>query len=400
MRLDGRRYSPAVTERIVVVGGSATSFTMGSKMLSLLMDLKVSAKTINETTAKIGNELQQVRDEQADNYDARPLATPATKAEPPISLACVEIDGGRMQTRTPCKGAGVHNPHWRENKNAGFFRMSGDCYGEDPCCDLPLCFTDQKQMQDLLVGLDFNEETSAADHEKPDLSWRPKSSFRTCVSSLCDSDRFGELMAAEADRRGFYSAPRRSFLGDGLPYNWAIQREHFPSFTPILDFIHPIERLHETSRVLFSDSEQAWKGCTKWMALCWSGDTNEVIGQLEAEQAAVGLPDDNTPDGDVRQVLAETLTYLRNNVSRMDYPAYRQAGLPITSCLIESQVKEMNKRVKGTEKFWNDGREGEAILQVKASLISDDDQLSTHIRNRPGSPFARPSRKDRETAQT
>ena len=80
MRLDGRRYSPAVTERIVVVGGSATSFTMGSKMLSLLMDLKVSAKTINETTAKIGNELQQVRDEQADNYDARPLATPATKA--------------------------------------------------------------------------------------------------------------------------------------------------------------------------------------------------------------------------------------------------------------------------------------------------------------------------------
>jgi len=63
-------------------------------------------------------------------------------------------------------------------------------------------------------------------------------------------------------------------------------------------------------------------------------------------------------------------------------------------------VKEMNKRVKGTEKFWNDGREGEAILQVKASLISDDDRLSTHVRNRPGSPFARPSRKAAETAQT
>ncbi len=121
MRLDGRHYSPAVTERIVVVGGSATSFAMGSKMLSLLMDLKVSAKTINETTAKIGNELQQVRDEQAGHYGARPLTTPATKAEPPISLSCVEIDGGRMQTRTSGEGVGVHDPNWRENKNAGFF---------------------------------------------------------------------------------------------------------------------------------------------------------------------------------------------------------------------------------------------------------------------------------------
>ena len=82
MRLDGRRYSPAVTERIVVVGGSATSFAMGSKMLSLLMDLKVSAKTINETTAKIGDELAQIRDERADNYGDRPLTAPATKAEP------------------------------------------------------------------------------------------------------------------------------------------------------------------------------------------------------------------------------------------------------------------------------------------------------------------------------
>ena len=369
-------------------------------MLSLLMDLEISAKTINETTAKIGNELQQVRDEQADDFRARPLTTPVTQAEPPLSLACVEIDGGRMQTRTPSRGPGVHAPHWRENKNAGFFRMTGDVHAEDPCPDLPPCFTDRKQMQDLLTGLNFDEEAAAVNQEKPDLSWRPNSSFRTCISSLCDSERFGELMAAEADRRGFYSALRQSFLGDGLPYNWAIHAKHFSTFTPILDFIHPIERLHETSRALFDDDEQAWQECTKWMTLCWAGDVEEVIGLLEANQKVLGLPDDDTPAGDVRHVLAETITYLRNNVSRMNYPAYRQAGLPITSCLIESQVKEMNKRVKGTEKFWNDGREGEAILQVKASLIGDDDRLSTHVRNRPGSPFARPSRKTRQTAQT
>lgn len=384
----------------MAVGGSSTSFAVGATMLQLLMDLKVSARTVGATTAMIGAELEQQRDERADAYQDRPLTQGATQANPPIAIACVEVDGGRMQTRTPGQGTGVHDPHWRENKNAGFFRMQGDRYAEDPCDDLPPCFTDRKRLQDLLTGLEAADEPTTPETEKPDLSWRPASRFRTCIASLCDSDRFGQLMAAEADRRGFYAAERRAFLGDGLPYNWTIHQQHFPDFVPILDFIHPLERLHETSRALYRDGEQAWQCCLKWMQLCWSGDTTEVLGQLAAEQTEIGLPDDDTPDGDPRKVLAETLTYLQNNASRMDYPTYRQTGLPITSCLIESQVKEMNKRVKGSEKFWNDGTEGEAILQVKAALISDDDRLSRHLRSRPGSPFARPSRKAREPALT
>ena len=389
-----------MTERIVAVGGSSTSFAVGSKMLQLLMDLEVSPRTVNSTTAMIGTELEQQRNAQADAYRDRPLTQGATKADPPMAIACVEVDGGRMQTRTPGQGMGVHDPHWRENKNAGFFRMQGNRYAEDPCHDLPACFTDRKRLKDLLVGLEIPDEQTSVNTEKPDLSWRPESVFRTCISSLCDSDRFGELMAVEADQRGFYSAERLAFLADGLAYNWTIHQQHFQDFVPILDFIHPIERLHETSRALYSNGDQAWQYCLKWMQLCWSGDTTEVIGQLEAEQTEIGFPDDQTPDGDARQVLAETLTYLRNNVPRMDYPVYRQAGLPITSCLIESQVKEMNKRVKGSEKFWNDGPEAEAILQVKAAMIGDDDRLSAHICSRAGSPFTRPSRKSRQNAPT
>jgi len=37
--------------------------------------------------------------------------------------------------------------------------------------------------------------------------------------------------------------------------------------------------------------------------------------------------------------------------------------------LIESFVKELNARVKGTEKFWNDGANGEAILQLGAAAL-------------------------------
>jgi hypothetical protein len=72
----------------------------------------------------------------------------------------------------------------------------------------------------------------------------------------------------------------------------------------------------------------------------------------------------------------------------MDYPRYRRQGLPVTSSLAESLVKQISKRVKGTEKFWNDGPSGEAILQLRAAVISDGDRLNRWITNRPISPFS------------
>lgn len=128
----------------------------------------------------------------------------------------------------------------------------------------------------------------------------------------------------------------------------------------------------------------------------WQGDVGEVIEELARHSRLVGLPpqDQDVEESDPRRVLAETLTYLRNNQGRMDYPLYRRERLPVTSALVESLVKEVNDRVKGSEKFWNDGPSGEAILQVRAALLSDDDRLAKHIRNRPGSHYARKPRKN------
>ena len=40
----------------------------------------------------------------------------------------------------------------------------------------------------------------------------------------------------------------------------------------------------------------------------------------------------------------------------MDYPARRKAGLPFTSAYVESTVKQVARRMKGTEKFWSRAR--------------------------------------------
>jgi hypothetical protein len=56
----------------------------------------------------------------------------------------------------------------------------------------------------------------------------------------------------------------------------------------------------------------------------------------------------------------------------MRYAEYRKSGLPITISPVESTQKQINKRIKGTEKFWRD-ESLEPLLQLKA-----DDLRETH----------------------
>ena len=114
---------------------------------------------------------------------------------------------------------------------------------------------------------------------------------------------------------------------------------------------------------------------------------NEKLRQWQTR--AGPLPDgQEVPETDPRKILHSTVTYLTNNRHRMDYPRYRREGLPVTSSLAESLVKQVSKRVKGTEKFWNDGPSGEAILQLRAAVLCDDDRLQNWIRTRPVPPFS------------
>lgn len=362
-------------------------------MLKSFLQLEISAKQVSLLCTTIGGELQQARDDRTDAWKNRSLTQPKVVANPPPELACVQIDGGRIQTRQVAAGHGVFNPRWRESKNASFHRMASTSFSEDPHPELPECFSSRKNMSKLLVGLleDLPTEPASGDatNNKPDFSWRPTPLFRSCLASMASSREFGPMMAAEANRRGFFTATKKAFLGDGLPYNWTVHREHFSTFEPILDFIHPIEHLHEVSNAIEPDRDAAWEQTVSWVEDCWQGNVQEVIGILKSKQVAIGLPPKNAEPTDVRKILDRTIGYLSNNATRMNYPTYRKQGLPTTSCIIESQIKEMNYRVKGTEKFWNDGLQAEAMLQIVTAILSDEDQLTQHCQRRTGSPYDR-----------
>jgi hypothetical protein len=364
-------------ERLVELAAHA-SFGPAAHMAKLLLETDISDVQLGELVGEIGRELEHAEREQAEAYRQRNLAAPPKSAQPPIDLAAVFIDGGRLQERAvgPEVGVGVKAPAWRESKVAVFQRMTGDVPESDPHPAVPRCFQVERDEADDPRSRHANEASNASD------SWPPEPLLKTSLASLDDSQTFGWQMAAEAERRGFFSARRRVFLADGLAYNWKIQRVHFGSFTPILDIVHAVEHLHQAAKLAERPDR-----LEAWIEACWQGRIGHVIAELSEHLAALGpVPPEAEKDHPVLALTRER-DYFRNNETRMDYPRYRCAGLPISSAPVESHIKQLNQRVKGSDRFW--GRNAEAILRLRSAALSEDERLKAHLRDRPGHPWTR-----------
>lgn len=397
---DARELTPLLVQRIAVAAAEARSFERAAIVMKQVGDQAVSAKTIERVVHDVGPELAQRRDADPKTDDAM-----AMRPASPPELAVVECDGGRIRTREPGHGPGVHSTTegWRETKNAVLIRASRTVSGDDPQPEPPACFCDAEHVAKIAetaapavaapspgsAPYPRQEDGLGLAKPAPADDWRPKRLVRTVLASIAESKDFGKQMEREAKRRRFFEAKAKAFLGDGLPWNWSIWKKHFGDFTPILDFIHMLSYLFLAAKAVHEAAEDGWSQYLAWMHGAWRGEVEQVLEELRAWQSRRGVPDPDTPESDPRQVLATTINYLENNRERMKYPDYRQAGLPVTTAWMESLVKEMNYRVKGTEMFWNDPDGAEAILQVRAASLCDDERLAKHLRSRAGCAFTR-----------
>ena len=385
MGLDSRELTPAMTQRIVYASAETRSSQRASLVLKHVGGNEVSASTVQRVTHQVGMELAELRDEG----DAPELVQ---APENPPELAVVEADGGRIRTRKPGQGCGVHGEAWRETKNANLLRMTHQTFAEDPEPELPRAFTDPKRVAKL-AEKEAPPAISAVSAAPPgEKAWRPQCLVRTCLSSMAEASVFGQQMKREADCRRFPQAPARAFVGDGLPWHWSVWKHYFPNFVPILDFIHALSYLYAAALAMHPDFSVAWSCYLRMARACWQGRAMEAMDELKRWLAPHGLDDTAKLDeNDPRKPIVDAARYLRNNRGRMDYPHYRRLGLPVTSALMESLVKEVNYRVKGTEMFWNDPEGAEAILQVRAATLCDDDRLGRYLRTRPGCAYVRRS---------
>lgn len=353
--------------------------------------LQISANTIERICLDVGHDLMEAEQGQWQSVLSGQVAVP--------QVAIVEFDGGRIRTRQPGHGPGVHlsAKGWNETKNAIFVSASSSTSDVDPDPKPPACFLDREHVAKLTEKAKIKEKQGAddgfPDEQNDDESQRdrqidsphkPKRLLRTVVSSMKNSKQFGEQMSREAKRRRFDEAPRKAYVADGLTCNWCIHKTHFRDYTPILDFVHAVSYLFTASSACYGHDETAWSTYCRWMQSTWCGKIDNVILELREHQDRIGLPNEDASEDDPREQLRRVIGYLENNRSRMRYDEYRRQGLPTTSAWMESTVKEMNYRIKGTEMFWNNPAGAEAILQIRAATLSDDDRLVRFLTHRPG----------------
>ena len=358
---------------MVYAGSHASSFQQASKDLKEEAELEISDQRIMRAAKRIGQERVAERDAETAAWAKLPLPEQQTSPREQVpQVACVEPDGGRLQIRDrkaseeerqATKRAGF----WREDKVGCLLSMASTVSEEDPCPQIPKVFVDPQRMRKIsreIKGfcVPDEEESTRSETVSQQRPGQPEVLVRTVVATREDVHAFGTRLAAAAWQRGFAAALRKAFVADGQDANWTVWRTHFSHYTPILDFIHAICYVFAAA-MAGRRRREGWPIYCQWAQWVWSGQVELVIQALGVRQQELGLPEKEESEETPRTKVAEALRYLGNQKSRMRYDQYRREGLPITSSHIESTIKQINRRVKGTEKFWSDGG-AEALLQL------------------------------------
>lgn len=380
MGLGAEGYSPSIVAQIEYSGGNTFSFEQASEMLGMLARLAISAKHVQRLTERVGEERRRERDEEVERFRAGALEP--RRSEPPRVVA-VHVDGGKLQLREDDGAPGVRDPRWGDTKVAALVSYTAPDIAQDPHPEPPAALLDPAHVARLCAELErvrnaptpMPPPAPAPATEEPDAcATRPRVLVRTAVATRRDTEAFGWMVAAEAKRRGFYEAVRGAVVGDGGNWIEPLGAMHFPGFTQVLDFLHLLVHLYAAAMAAFAkDGAKAWSLYEGMLRAAWAGRVGAVLCALQGAQAILGPPQDSDAHGHPRRVVARVVEYVRTNAPRMDYPRYRREGLPSSSALVESLIKQFNQRVKGTEKFWTDAR-AEAVLQVRAAYLSDDDR--------------------------
>jgi len=375
--------TPSVMRKMVWAGSSLGSFAVAEEALRELCGLSVSARRIRRLVERIGTERVLERSEAVQRFRQMdlPKQQAGSQAVAPPEVGVISLDGGRYQRRDHFgnKDRPPESTHWKEDKVACLLWMSGGTYASDPAADFPEWLARSSAVAELAKMAEkagvFEPSGDLGESDRnPDEAFGykpPELISREVLASGDEAESFGWQLASRAWQHGFPAADRLAFVADGAQVNWAIHREHFSHAVPILDLMHALSYAYSAAECVEDDAAYP-----RWARWIWSGEVDRVIEQLRAAEADIGEPPPDAGMNDPRRAIHRAITYYENHRLRMKYPEYRRLGLPLTSSHIESTIKQIAARVKGSEKFWS-RPVSEAILQLRGDYLSDSHPLDS-----------------------
>jgi hypothetical protein len=324
--------TPRAARRLAREAVAQGSYALAAKALSEDWGRELDGKQVQRWSGALGRQaLAQQNAAVLAMQQGRHPPEPAN--DPPLLV--IEVDGGRWQSKD--KNPDTQS-RWREDK---------------------VC-----AVASYLPGDGKDQE--------------PQRLVTTYVATVGDAGDFGPLCRLEAERRGLRGAEQVLALSDGGNWTDPLYENQFRSYARIIDWRHAQSHLWDCARAYAGEKPaqvpKLARGLESWL---WNGKVKKVIGRLAEWSRQLGPP--RKPDGPEhpRRVLHRNVGYFTGHQDHMDYPAYRARGWPIGSGVVEAGVKQFNKRIKGTERFWREaGIEPVAVL--RSLWLSQDDRWSRH----------------------
>ncbi|GAC1353745.1 MAG: hypothetical protein NVSMB4_15460 [Acidimicrobiales bacterium] len=315
----GSSLSPGV-RRMAARTGSQEPFARASRDLEELAGISIPAKQVERVAESSGERLGvEVEAQWEAILDRRVIPLPAPA---PIPTLYIAVDGTGVPT-VPRETAGRRGKgpdgraHTREVKLGCLFTQA---------------------------GLDDRGRPQRDPHS---------SSYVAAVESAA---KFGQILYAEAVRRGISQAQQVVVIGDGAHWIWNVADEHFPKAIQIVDLFHAREKLGLVAKLLFPSAERDRRA---WLlartAELDRGDVATVLRKLGALAC----------HGDVAEEVRKVTGYFKANRQRMRYGQYRRLGLFVGSGVVEAGCKSVvHQRLKQSGMRWS-LRGAESIIWLR-----------------------------------
>jgi len=314
--------------RKVCEANLAGSFEKASRLLESLAGLSIGVKRVQLISEGVGRVLVEERDEATKVFFAHPPRP--SRSAPAVALMVITADGGRVQTRQDDPAQ-----KWKEDKVAVVY----------PATPSP---------------------------QRPGVEYQgPSPGPRSVVATMESWEALGNHASTLADRRGYARAVQKVFISDAATGVRSVRETCFPDARFVLDWAHAVEHLHVCAVAAFGPGPKEADWLERQKERLWNGQLPAVISEIARLSRRLGPPPKSASENDPRKIVASNLEYFRSNRQAMDYPLFRKQGWPLGSGIVESTIKQVGKRMKGTEKHWTI-RGAEQTLQVITHLISQD----------------------------
>jgi hypothetical protein len=295
--------SAALNDLLALLGATQDSFAQAATLLERLTLIHVSPSTVRAATHHLGATLVEHQRQQVE----------CVPAAPPPARLYVAMDG---------VFAHLQAQQWREIK----------------------------------VGCCFETQTRP-DHTRPEQV-NLRALHPTYLAALTEAAPFGDLLWAEAARRGVLDAAEVVVVSDGAHWIWNLASTHFPGATQILDWYHASQYVWAAASAIWGETGAQRDGWVhQQLDRLWDGQVAQVLADLIGHQ---------TSGADV----AAAISYYTTHQGRMDYPVYRARGLQIGSGSVESACKQVvSARLKQAGMIWS-AAGAEGVATVRAWLNS------------------------------